>query len=96
MVCVSVRSVRRPGAGGLLLTADPFEGSIASTSRGQQVIAGMLARAIERYFAPARAMTSPKRATGPSRQPPGPPQPEPTALPCAKDAAIGGRPGHQQ
>jgi N-acetylmuramoyl-L-alanine amidase len=35
-----------------LFITDPFEGSIAASSRGQQVIAGGLARAIEQYFAP--------------------------------------------
>ncbi len=34
-----------------LFITDPFEGSIAASSRGQQVIAGGLARAIEQYFA---------------------------------------------
>jgi N-acetylmuramoyl-L-alanine amidase len=35
-----------------LFITDPFEGSIAASSRGQQVIADGLARAIEQYFAP--------------------------------------------
>jgi N-acetylmuramoyl-L-alanine amidase len=35
-----------------LFITDPFEGSIGASSRGQQVIADGLARAIERYFAP--------------------------------------------
>jgi N-acetylmuramoyl-L-alanine amidase len=35
-----------------LYLSDPFEGSIADSSSGQQVIAGGLARAIESYFAP--------------------------------------------
>lgn len=35
-----------------LFITDPFEGPIAASSRGQQVIAGGLARAIEQYFAP--------------------------------------------
>jgi N-acetylmuramoyl-L-alanine amidase len=35
-----------------LFLTDPFEATIAASSRGQQVIAGGLARAIERYFAP--------------------------------------------
>jgi N-acetylmuramoyl-L-alanine amidase len=35
-----------------LFITDPFEGSIAASSRGQQVIAGGLARAVEQYFAP--------------------------------------------
>ena len=34
-----------------LFITDPFEGSIAAASRGQQVIASGLARAIEQYFA---------------------------------------------
>lgn len=35
-----------------LFITDPFEGSIAASSRGQQVIADGLAGAIEQYFAP--------------------------------------------
>ncbi len=35
-----------------LFITDPFEGSIAASNRGQQVIAAGLARAIEQYFAP--------------------------------------------
>jgi N-acetylmuramoyl-L-alanine amidase len=35
-----------------LFITDPFEGSIAASSRGQQVIAAGLARAVEQYFAP--------------------------------------------
>jgi hypothetical protein len=35
-----------------LFIADPFEGSIAASSRGQQVIAAGLASAVEQYFAP--------------------------------------------
>jgi N-acetylmuramoyl-L-alanine amidase len=35
-----------------LFITDPFEGSIAASGRGQQVIAAGLARAIEQYFAP--------------------------------------------
>ena len=38
-----------------LFITDPFEGSIAASSRGQQVIAAGLARAIEQYFAPQPA-----------------------------------------
>ncbi|MFZ0231041.1 MAG: N-acetylmuramoyl-L-alanine amidase [Mycobacterium sp.] len=38
-----------------LFSTDPFEGSIAASSRGQQVIAAGLARAIEQYFAPEPA-----------------------------------------
>jgi hypothetical protein len=34
-----------------LFITDPFEGSIAASSRGQHVIAAGLARAIEQYFA---------------------------------------------
>jgi len=34
-----------------LFITDPFEGTIAASSRGQQVIAGGLARGIEQYFA---------------------------------------------
>ena len=35
-----------------LFITDPFEGSIADSSSGQQVIAGGLAQAVEQYFAP--------------------------------------------
>jgi hypothetical protein len=38
-----------------LFITDPFEGSIAASLRGQQVIAAGLARAIEQYFAPQPA-----------------------------------------
>jgi N-acetylmuramoyl-L-alanine amidase len=38
-----------------LFITDPFEGTIAASSRGQQVIAAGLARAIEQYFPPAHA-----------------------------------------
>ena len=34
-----------------LFLTDPFEGSIAASARGQRVIAGGLAQAVERYFA---------------------------------------------
>ncbi|HEX4110171.1 MAG TPA: N-acetylmuramoyl-L-alanine amidase [Solirubrobacteraceae bacterium] len=34
-----------------LFITDPFEGSIAVSGRGQQIIAGGLARAVEQYFA---------------------------------------------
>jgi N-acetylmuramoyl-L-alanine amidase len=37
-----------------LFVTDPFEGSLAASRRGQRVIAGGLAKAIEQYFAPAR------------------------------------------
>jgi hypothetical protein len=33
-----------------LSITDPFEGSIADSARGQEVIAGGIARAAERYF----------------------------------------------
>ena len=36
-----------------LFVTDPFEGSIAASARGQQVIAQGLAEAIDQYFAPA-------------------------------------------
>jgi N-acetylmuramoyl-L-alanine amidase len=36
-----------------LFITDPFEGSIAASSNGQQVIAAGLARAIEQYFGQA-------------------------------------------
>ena len=38
-----------------LFITDPFEGSIADSARGQQVIAGGIARAITLYFAGARS-----------------------------------------
>lgn len=38
-----------------LFITDPFEGSIAASGRGQQVIAAGLARAVEQYFGPAAA-----------------------------------------
>jgi len=38
-----------------LFITDPFEGSIAASNRGQQVIAAGLARAIEQYFAPRQS-----------------------------------------
>ena len=38
-----------------LFITDPFEGTIAASIRGQQVIAAGLARAIEQYFAPQPA-----------------------------------------
>jgi N-acetylmuramoyl-L-alanine amidase len=34
-----------------LFITDPFEGSIAASNDGQQVIAGALAQAIDQYFA---------------------------------------------
>jgi N-acetylmuramoyl-L-alanine amidase len=37
-----------------LFITDPFEGSIAASSRGQRVIATGLAHAVEQYFAPGR------------------------------------------
>jgi N-acetylmuramoyl-L-alanine amidase len=38
-----------------LFITDPFEGSIAASTRGQQVIATGLARAIEQYFGPRQS-----------------------------------------
>ena len=38
-----------------LFITDPFEGSIADSAAGQQVIAGGLAQAVEQYFAPPPA-----------------------------------------
>ena len=35
-----------------LFITDPYEGSIADSSAGQQVIAGGLAQAVEQYFVP--------------------------------------------
>ena len=37
-----------------LFITDPFEGSIADSAHGQQVIAGGIVRAIEQYFNPHR------------------------------------------
>jgi len=37
-----------------LFITDGFEGSIAASRYGQHVMAGALAKAIERYFEPAR------------------------------------------
>ncbi len=45
------RTIPGPLVGPPFIT-NPFEGSIAASSRGQQVIADGLARAIEQYFAP--------------------------------------------
>jgi N-acetylmuramoyl-L-alanine amidase len=33
-----------------LFITDPFEGSIANSARGQEVIAGGIARAVQQYF----------------------------------------------
>jgi N-acetylmuramoyl-L-alanine amidase len=48
-----------------LFITDPFEGSIAASASGQQVIAGGLAQAVEQYFAPA-APTAKKLAAAPT------------------------------
>jgi len=34
-----------------LFLTEPFEGSVAASARGQQVMAGGLAQAVEQYFA---------------------------------------------
>jgi N-acetylmuramoyl-L-alanine amidase len=34
-----------------LFITDPFEGSIAASRHGQEVIAGAVAKAVEQYFA---------------------------------------------
>jgi N-acetylmuramoyl-L-alanine amidase len=46
-----------------LFITDPFEGSIANSSTGQEVIAGGIAQAIEQFFRPAA-----RHARGRSRQ----------------------------
>jgi N-acetylmuramoyl-L-alanine amidase len=38
-----------------LFITDPFEGSIAASTRGQQIIATGLARAVEQYFGPRQS-----------------------------------------
>jgi N-acetylmuramoyl-L-alanine amidase len=45
-----------------LFLTDPFEGSIAASARGQQVIAGGLAQAVEQYFAATGAGVGKARA----------------------------------
>lgn len=47
-----------------LFITDPFEGSIAASSRGQQVMASGIAQAVEAYFAPASS-TAPTSSTAP-------------------------------
>jgi N-acetylmuramoyl-L-alanine amidase len=47
-----------------LFITDPFEGSIADSATGQQVIASGLASAIEQYFAPAPTQTASLNAAG--------------------------------
>jgi hypothetical protein len=43
-----------------LFITDPFEGSLAASASGQEVIAGGLAQAVEQYFAlPAHAESDP-------------------------------------
>jgi N-acetylmuramoyl-L-alanine amidase len=67
--CLRAPAAARPGREGLLhytqhdagalieplFITDPFEGSIAASSHGQQVIAAGLARAVKQYFAPGSA-----------------------------------------
>jgi N-acetylmuramoyl-L-alanine amidase len=45
-----------------LFITDPFEGSLAASASGQQVIAGGLAQAVEQYFAPPATRTSSPQA----------------------------------
>ena len=47
-----------------LFITDPFEGSIADSKAGQEVIAGGLAQAVEQYFKPATR----RQAGGKSRK----------------------------
>lgn len=44
-----------------LFITDPFEGSIADSAKGQKVIAGGIAQAVEQFFAPPRAVRGGKR-----------------------------------
>jgi N-acetylmuramoyl-L-alanine amidase len=41
-----------------LFITDPFEGSIAASNQGQEVIAKGIAQAVETYFAPPPAPTT--------------------------------------
>ncbi len=50
-----------------LFITDPYEGSIAASASGQQVIAGGLARAIAQYFAPAATTGQNAEAARPTR-----------------------------
>jgi N-acetylmuramoyl-L-alanine amidase len=43
-----------------LFVTDPFEGSIAASARGQRVIAGGLATAVQEYFAPTAPNETPR------------------------------------
>ena len=54
-----------------LFITDPYEGSLAASASGQQVIAGGLAQAIEQYFAPAATTGQ----NGRGRRPPQPSTP---------------------
>ncbi|HTW12615.1 MAG TPA: N-acetylmuramoyl-L-alanine amidase [Solirubrobacteraceae bacterium] len=47
-----------------LFITDPFEGTIAASTRGQHVMASGLAQAIEQYFAPVRSRGSRARSRG--------------------------------
>ncbi len=51
-----------------LFITDPFEGSIAASSSGQEVIASGLARAIEQYFAPAASPGQSSEAATPDHR----------------------------
>jgi N-acetylmuramoyl-L-alanine amidase len=50
-----------------LFITDPYEGSIADSASGQQIIAGGLAQAIEQYFAPPPATGRNAEAARPTR-----------------------------
>ena len=52
-----------------LFITDPYEGSIADSASGQQVIAGGLAQAIVQYFAPAATTGQHTEAARPTRPP---------------------------
>lgn len=50
-----------------LFITDPYEGSLADSASGQEVIAGGLAQAIEQYFAPVAATGQNLKAVRPTR-----------------------------
>ncbi len=50
-----------------LFITDPYEGSLAASAAGQQVIAGGLARAVEQYFAPPATTGQNSEAAKPTR-----------------------------
>ncbi len=51
-----------------LFITDPYEGSLADSTSGQEVIAGGLAQAIEQYFAPAATTGQNLKAVRPTRR----------------------------